>query len=63
MLQRRWQKSSYSGPQGCVQARLPKQGTVEMGDTTQLHVPTLSVSGLEWTRFLSYVKENKVPCS
>lgn len=55
-----WRKSSYSGPQGCVQARHPGQDTVEMGDTTQFHGPTLSMSDLEWTRFLSYVKESDV---
>jgi hypothetical protein len=60
VLQHQWQKSSYSGPQGCVQARLPEQVTIEMGDTTQLQGPTLSVSNPEWTRFLSYVKEGNI---
>ncbi|WP_081642977.1 MULTISPECIES: DUF397 domain-containing protein [Nocardiopsis] len=53
-----WRKSSYSGPQGCVRARRPEQNIVELGDTTQLHGPTLPVPNPEWARFLSYVKED-----
>lgn len=51
-----WRKSSYSGPQGCVQARCPEQHSVEMGDTTRPHGPTLLLPHSEWTRFLLQAK-------
>ncbi|MFI6577598.1 DUF397 domain-containing protein [Nocardiopsis sp. NPDC050513] len=51
-----WRKSSYSGPQGCVQARRPDIGVVEIGDTTRPHGPTLLLSRSEWTRFLLQAK-------
>lgn len=48
-----FRKSSYSGPQGCVQARLSQQHKVELGDTTEPQGFTFLVPKAEWTRFLT----------
>lgn len=52
-----WRKSSYSGPQGCVQARCPEQHSVEIGDTTRPEGPTLLLNVGDWTNFLRYIKQ------
>ncbi|OLT26015.1 DUF397 domain-containing protein [Nocardiopsis sp. CNR-923] len=49
-------KSSFStNPQGCVQVRVPRAGTIEVGDTKNPQGPTLTVPDSDWDHFLTQV--------
>lgn len=60
MLAPTWNKSTYSTPQNCVEARSTDPRSVDVRDSQNPSQPHLSVPATEWRAFLAEVRSGEL---
>jgi Domain of unknown function (DUF397) len=53
-----WQKSSYSGPNGCIEVAFA-DGGVSIRDSKDREGPVLRFDGTEWNAFICAVRDGE----